>query len=204
VNETDAQTLAVSRAKTDTHSRREDRTPPHAIVEVVCDSQLTTPSMTKRYDHRCEDESSSETKRITFRSRRRRKRPRPSILEGRRARQEDRNGKGKQIATKDSESLLCNFPLPRSLPFLLYRRGTGENRRVCSLWQADNSSKPSTLIRSIRYSQLRTPPSEAVLALERNGSYFVSLSGNTNTTERSPLLSLRLYGKITGFPTSLC
>lgn len=153
--------------------------------------------MTTRYDHRCEDDSSSEMQRITFRSRRRRKRPRPSG-------QQDRNGQGKQIVTKDSESLISNVSLPRSLPLLIYRREIGEYRRVCSLWQANNSSKRSTSRRSIRYSQLRTRPSEAVLALERNGSYFVSLCGNANITEGSPLLSLRLYGKIIRFPSSSC
>jgi hypothetical protein len=153
--------------------------------------------MTTRYNHRCEDDSSSETQRITFRSRRRRKRPRPSG-------QHDRNGHGKQIVTKSSESLTSNLSLPRSLPLVIHRREIGDCRRVCSLWQIDKSSERSTLRRSIRYSQLRTPPSEAVLALERNGSYFVSLCGNADTIERSPLLSLRLYGKIIRFPSSSC
>lgn len=146
-----------------------------------------------RHDHRYEDDN--EPQRVAFRSRRRRKRPRPSVTD-------DGNAQGKQIETNDSESLQCKDPLPRPLLLLLYRRETGKCPRGCSLWQADDSSKRSILRRSIRYSQLRSPPFEAVLALERNGSYFVSLCGSTISTEGSPLLSLRIYGKTIQFPSA--
>jgi hypothetical protein len=161
-----------------------------------CD--FTTPSMMMRRDHRYEDDN--EPQHVAFRSRRRRKRPRPNLTDEQGADQDDGNARGKQIETKDSESLICKDPLPQALLLLLYRRETGQCEGGCSLWQADDSSKRSILRRSIRFSQLRSPPSEAVLALERNGSYFVSLCGNTITTDGSPLLSLRIYGKTIRFP----
>ena len=156
-----------------------------------------TPNMTLRRDHRYEDDN--EPQRVAFRRRRRRKRPRPNSTDERGADQDEGNAQGNQVETKDSECLICKDPLPQAILLLLYRRETGQCQRGCSLWQAEDLGKRSILRRSIRFSQLRSPPSEAVLALEQKGSYFMSLCGNTITTESSPLLSLRIYGKTVRF-----
>lgn len=69
----------------------------------------------------------------------------------------------------------------QSIPEMLYMRATGRMRLrdfpSCLALATRNASKLGK--RSIRFSQLQSSNSEAVLALDHSGSYFVSLAGNT-------------------------
>ena len=71
----------------------------------------------------------------------------------------------------------------QSIPEMLYMRATGRilvGSRDFPLGRTLASGNGSKLgKRSIRFSQLKSSNSEAVLALEHSGSYFVSLAGNT-------------------------
>jgi hypothetical protein len=95
------------------------------------------------------------------------------------------------------------------LPILLAERQGGSwNRRQCS-WQSrvlscidddDDSSKRRRwrpfASRSIPFTLLGTPASAAVLALERNASYVLSLGGKQGNDDSSDTtLALRFYGK---------
>ena len=161
-----------------------------------------------------DDRVASEMPRVTFRSRRRRKRPRSSacaettthndelVVPSKRNDNKADNSQSERERVTESE--LQMEDTTRSLPMLLDSRATGRWRQGCSRWQVralrggDSGTarwRPYAK-RSIRYSQLCTAPSEAVLALERNGSYFVSLGGGGGGgDEKSPLLALRIYGE---------
>jgi hypothetical protein len=94
------------------------------------------------------------------------------------------------------------------LPILLAERQRGIwNRRQCS-WQSrvllciddDDDSKRRKwrpfASRSIPFTLLGTPASAAVLALERNASYVLSLGGKQGNDDSSDTtLALRFYGK---------
>lgn len=102
----------------------------------------------------------------------------------------------------------CQF---MSLPFLLDRRRSGSWTRGMKKWQYEAlfnfTKKPvdRTIGRrqwrpyaksssEIKFTQLGTPPSDAVLALERKGSYVLSL-GSKDEQYNCPGLALRFYGK---------
>ena len=89
------------------------------------------------------------------------------------------------------------------LPLLLEERRLGNwKRRQTTFWQTkaltchDGKTRQwrSFASRSIPFTHLDTPASDAVLALERTGSYVLSLGGKDGH-DSSLALALRLYGK---------
>ena len=104
----------------------------------------------------------------------------------------------------------------KSLPCLLYRRQIGAFRdpfRLCRRKKDSNSSKCRKWFkfskRRIPFSALKTPLSDAVLGLDRSGSFLVSIGygghrcheesfeddhEDTNSFHLIPSLSLRFYG----------
>jgi hypothetical protein len=98
-----------------------------------------------------------------------------------------------------------------SLPVLLEQRRSGIWTRGAKKWQSEAllnfTKKPPdrTIGRrqwrpyaksasGVRFTQLGTPPSDAVLALERTGSYALSL-GSKDEQYACPGLALRFYGE---------
>jgi hypothetical protein len=90
------------------------------------------------------------------------------------------------------------------LPLLLEERRLGNWKRRQTLWQTKaltchDGGKTrqwrSFASRSIPFTHLDTPASDAVLALERSGSYALSLGGKDGNASSSLALALRLYGK---------
>jgi len=134
---------------------------------------------------------SGESPPVVFRRRRRRKRPRPSgSVQGsdaeRRRVLSEKNGQrdSARKADEGDENLVKReHRLQSSFPVLLHMRATGRLR------QGDSVVQHSLGKRSLRFSQLQSSNSEAVLALEQSGSYFVSLAGSTAVFT----LALRLY-----------
>lgn len=89
----------------------------------------------------------------------------------------------------------------RSLPVLLYLRQTGRWRGNPCTWKQHSVRHESGIWRpfaaevpSIPFSVLDTPKTEAVLGLDRTGSYMVSLGGSSQSSTE-PNLFLRFYGK---------
>ena len=136
------------------------------------------------------EENQSDT-RVTLCHRRRRKKPRLSTSadDTRRVPHQEperENDTPRHRQADDSRGFLLHKDDPRSLSILLHLRATGRVRpKSVALLRARSMGK-----QSIRFSQLRTSNSEAVLALEQSGSYFVSLAGNTAHFT----LALCLYG----------
>ena len=128
-----------------------------------------------------------DSPRLTFRRQRRRKRPRTTstgnISEGNTL--TDEIGK-RTTASEEGKSKAPNHSRSRSIPALLYLRATGVERQGRD-FELRRSSVAKR--RSIRFSQLQSPNSEAVLALEQSGSYFMSLAGDIGPCA----LALRLY-----------
>jgi hypothetical protein len=89
------------------------------------------------------------------------------------------------------------------LPLLLEARQVGNWKRRQQLWQQkaltcyDGKTRQwrSFASRSIPFTHLGTPSSDAVLALERSGSYVLSLGGKDSNDGVSLALALRFYGK---------
>ena len=110
-------------------------------------------------------------------------------------------------SSRQEQPVLATSPLP----ILLDERRSGRWRGRQLAWQAKAISRVETTktsvksrrqwrsyaLRSIPFTMLGTPPSDAVLALERHGSYVLTLRGKENENESSNLaLSLCFYGKI--------
>jgi hypothetical protein len=90
------------------------------------------------------------------------------------------------------------------LPLLLEERRLGNwKRRQTTFWQTkaltchDGKTRQwrSFASRSIPFTHLDTPASDAVLALERSGSYILSLGGKDGNDGLPLALALRFYGK---------
>lgn len=134
-------------------------------------------------------EDSPRQPKVTFR---RRKRRRQSSEEGRQVLGAENGKRGKErgcnkIDKEDYDaSVEQKSNVSLSLPEMLYMRATG---RLCPRDFLLKRKDSTTAKRSIRFSQLQSSNSEAVLALEQSGSYFISLAGNT----AAYTLALRLY-----------
>jgi hypothetical protein len=142
-------------------------------------------------------EDSPRETRVTFRRRRRKRRLQISgISEGPREvlsavehmvnkrRKERRNAK--IFKDGDEADAFQKIESSKSVPEMLYMRATGGTHS----WNFPfRMRKNDPKKRSIRFSQLESPESEAVLALEQSGSYFITLAGNMAAFD----LALRVY-----------
>lgn len=138
---------------------------------------------------------------MKFRPRRRRKRPRSASTNGESKSKHQTNLSASenvqrttqtnpiedQIRSNSTTKVENN--VSRSVLLLLYRRESGGlGRRIDS--PLISSCLATKSKRQIRFSQLQSSNTEAVLALEQSGSYFFSLAGG----DSSFALALRLYG----------
>lgn len=139
------------------------------------------------YEEQCDAEQEA-LQQVTFRSRR--KRRRLEITTNKHGKRQDdeqsRKTDYRDLNNGDADRILS---LPNSFPMRLHYRESGWLRRNLS----HKTRNLTTTFRLIRFSQLQSPPSEAVLALEQTGSYFASLAGNADASNGTPLLSLRIY-----------
>jgi hypothetical protein len=114
----------------------------------------------------------------------------------------EENNKNESNGNDDSNDRVC-------LPLLLEERRLGNWKRRQAFWQTKalltchygkTRQWRSFASRSIPFTHLDTPASDAVLALERSGSYVLSLGGKDGNDGSSSLaLALRFYGK--DYPT---
>ena len=109
---------------------------------------------------------------------------------------------------KDGDDLQDGAAQFRSLPILLEERRRGRWQCKCTQWQSQMlfnfTKKPANKLlgrrqwrpyannRIIKFTELGSPPSDAVLALEHRGDYMLSL-GSLNNSNHSGL-AIRFYG----------